>query len=147
MRWNDRIGRRIKLNDLHVLIAVAQTGSMARAAAQLSVSHPVISRSISDLEHTLGVQLLERNSRGVEVTPCGRAILARSHAAFDELRQGVRDIEFLSDPTVGEVRIGTTPSLAASLYLRSSTGCPGVTQASCFVSSPREPTKRPSDRT
>ncbi|HEY7298107.1 MAG TPA: LysR family transcriptional regulator [Xanthobacteraceae bacterium] len=114
MRWNDRIGRRIKLSDLHVLIAVAQTGSMAKAAAQLAVSHPVISRSISDLEHTLGVRLLERNPRGVEVTASGRAILARSHAAFDELRQGVRDIEFLSDPTVGEVRIGTTPPLAAS---------------------------------
>jgi DNA-binding transcriptional LysR family regulator len=114
MRWNDRIGRRIKLSDLHVLMAVAQTGSMAKAAAHLAVSHPVISRSISDLERTLGVRLLERNPRGVEVTAYGRAILARSHAAFDELRQGVRDIEFLSDPTVGEVCIGTTPPLAAS---------------------------------
>jgi DNA-binding transcriptional LysR family regulator len=115
MRWNDRIGRRIKLSDLHILIAVVQTGSMAKAAAQLAVSHPVISRSISDLERTLGVRLLERNPRGVEVTAYGRAILARSHAAFDALRQGVRDIEFLSDPTVGEVRIGTTPPLAASV--------------------------------
>jgi DNA-binding transcriptional LysR family regulator len=114
VRWNDRIGRRIKLSDLHVLIAVAQTGSMAKAAAQLAVSHPVVSRSISDLEHTLGVRLLDRNSRGVEVTAYGRAILARSHAAFDELRQGVRDIEFLSNPAMGEVRIGTTPPLAAS---------------------------------
>jgi DNA-binding transcriptional LysR family regulator len=78
------------------------------------VSHPVVSRSISDLEHTLGVRLLERNPRGVELTAYGRAMLNRSHAAFDELRQGVKDIEFLSDPTVGEVRIGTTPPLSAS---------------------------------
>jgi DNA-binding transcriptional LysR family regulator len=114
MRWNDRIGRRIKLSDLHILLAVAQAGSMAKAANHLAVSHPVVSRSISDLEHTLGVRLLERNPRGVELTAYGRAMLNRSHAAFDELRQGVKDIEFLSDPTVGEVRIGTTPPLAAS---------------------------------
>jgi DNA-binding transcriptional LysR family regulator len=114
MRWNDRIGRRIKLSDLHILVAVAQSGSMAKAASELAVSHPVISRSISDLEHTLGVRLLERNPRGVELTEYGRAMLNRSHAAFDELRQGVKDIEFLSDPTVGEVRIGATPPLAAS---------------------------------
>lgn len=114
MRWDDRIGRRIKLSDLHVLLAVAQAGSMAKAATQLAVSHPVVSRSISDLEHTLGVRLLERKPRGVELTAYGHAMLNRSHSAFDELRQGVRDIEFLSDPTVGEVRIGTTPPLAAS---------------------------------
>jgi DNA-binding transcriptional LysR family regulator len=68
MRWNDRIGRRIKLSDLHILLAVAQNGSMAKAANHLAVSHPVVSRSIGDLEHTLGVRLLERNPRGVELT-------------------------------------------------------------------------------
>jgi DNA-binding transcriptional LysR family regulator len=114
MRWNDRIGRRIKLSDLHILVAVAQSGSMAKAASTLAVSHPVVSRSISDLERTLGVRLLERNPHGVELTEYGQALLNRSHAAFDELRQGVKDIEFLSDPTAGEVRIGTTPPLAAS---------------------------------
>ena len=114
MRWNDRIGRRIKLSDLHILLAVAQSGSMAKAASELAVSHPVVSRSISDLEHTLGVRLLERNPHGVELTEFGRAMLSRSHAAFDELRQGVRDIEFLADPTAGEVRIGGTAPLNAS---------------------------------
>jgi molybdate transport repressor ModE-like protein len=114
MRWSDRIGRRIKLGDLHILLAVAQSGSMAKAASELAVSHPVVSRAIGDLEHILGVRLLERNPRGVELTAYGRAMLKRSHAVFDELRQGVKDIEFLSDPTVGEVRIGTTPPLAAS---------------------------------
>lgn len=114
MRWNDRIGRRIKLGDLHILLAVAQTGSMAKAASELAVSHPAVSRAIRDLEHTLGVQLLERNRRGVTLTAYGRAMIDRSHAAFDELRQGVKDIESLADPTTGEVRIGTTPPLAAS---------------------------------
>jgi DNA-binding transcriptional LysR family regulator len=114
MRWNDRIGRRIKLSDLHILLAVAQSGSMAKAANQLAVSHPVVSRSISDLERSLGVQLLERNRRGIELTDYGRAMISRSNAVFDELRQGVKDIESLADPTAGEIRIGTTPPLAAS---------------------------------
>src|SRR5690242_3259806 len=108
MRWNDRIGRRIKLGDLHILLAVAQAGSMAKAASELAVSHPAVSRAIRDLEHALGVQLLERNARGVTLTDYGRAMIERSYAAFDELRQGVKDIESLADPTSGEVRIGTT---------------------------------------
>jgi DNA-binding transcriptional LysR family regulator len=114
MRWNDRIGRRIKLSDLHVLLAVAQAGSMAKAASQLAISHPAISRSISTLEHALGVRLLERSPRGIELTTYGRAMLSRSSAAFDELRQGVKQIEFLADPGVGEVRVGSTHPLAAS---------------------------------
>jgi len=114
MRWKDRIGRRIKLSDLHVLLSVAQCGSMAKAANELAISHPAVSRSISELEHTLGVRLLERNPHGVALTEFGRAMLARSQAAFDELRQGVRDIEFLADPGIGEVRIGSTGPLAAS---------------------------------
>jgi DNA-binding transcriptional LysR family regulator len=114
MRWNDRIGRRIKLSDLHVLIAVAQHGSMLKAAGALSMSHPVVSRAIGDLEHTLDVKLFERNPRGVALTPFGRAILNRSIVVFDELRSGVEDIASLADPTAGEVRIGSTSALARS---------------------------------
>jgi molybdate transport repressor ModE-like protein len=114
MRWSDRIGRRIKLSDLHILLAVAQSGSMAKAANQLAVSHPVVSRSIRDLEQALGVQLLDRNRHGTELTEYGRALLSRGNAAFDELRQGVKEIEVLADPSAGEVRIGTTAPLAAS---------------------------------
>lgn len=114
MPWNDRIGRRIKLSDLHILLAVAQCGSMAKAAEHLAVSHPVVSRSISELEHVLGVRLLERSPHGIQLTDYGRAMLSHSHAAFDELRQGVKEIEFLADPAAGEVRIGGTPPLVSS---------------------------------
>ena len=114
MEWGERIGRRLKLRDLHVLLAVVQCGSMSKAAKQLSVSNPVVTKAVADLEHTLGVRLLERNPHGVELTEYGRAMLNRSHAAFDELRQGVKDIEFLADPTAGEVRIGGTVPLVAS---------------------------------
>jgi DNA-binding transcriptional LysR family regulator len=114
MQWADRIGRRIKLRDLHVLHAVAQAGSMTKAAGELAISVPVVSKAIAELEHTIGVPLLDRGPKGVEPTAYGRALLRRGLAAFDELRLGVRDIEFLADPTVGEVRIASTAPLAAS---------------------------------
>jgi DNA-binding transcriptional LysR family regulator len=113
MQWADRIGRRVKLRDLHVLLAVAQSGSMSGAAERLAVSYPVVSKTMSDLEHTLGVRLLERSSRGVEPTMYGRALLECGVAVFDDLRLGMKKIEFLSDPTSGELRIGSIEPLMA----------------------------------
>jgi DNA-binding transcriptional LysR family regulator len=115
VQWQDRIGRRLKLRDVNILLAVVECGSMARAAERLAVSQPVVSKAIADLEHSLGVRLLDRSRQGIESTSYGQALLQRGLAAFDELRQGVKDIEFLADPTAGEVRIGTTDAMAAGL--------------------------------
>jgi DNA-binding transcriptional LysR family regulator len=87
---------------------------MGKAARQLSTSQPNISKSIADLEHSLGVRLLDRHRRGIEPTQYGRALLDGGVAVFDELRQAVKNIEFLADPAAGEVRIGSNPLLAAS---------------------------------
>ena len=107
MQWDERIGWRLKLRDLHYLLTVAQAGSMAKAAPLLSVSQPAISKAIADMEYMLGVPLLDRGPRGVEPTIFGRALLTSSHAIFDELRQGVREIEYLSDPSTGELWLGS----------------------------------------
>jgi len=115
INWESRIGRRLRLRDLHFFFTTVQRGSMAKAAQTLGVSQPAISKVIAQLEHTLGVRLLDRGARGVEPTMYGRALLTRSNAAFDELRQSVRDIEFLADPTVGEVRIGCQETFAAAI--------------------------------
>jgi len=106
MRWTDRIDRRVKLRDLHILIALAESGSMSRAAKQLAISQPVVSKTIADLEYTLGLRLLDRSSRGVVATIYGRALLNCGIAVFDELHRGLQEIAFLSDPTVGELRLG-----------------------------------------
>jgi molybdenum-dependent DNA-binding transcriptional regulator ModE len=102
----ERIERRLKLHDVRVLMSVVQTGSMSKAAERLGTAQPALSRSIAELEHALGVRLLDRSPRGVEPTAYGRALIRRGVAVFDELRQGVKDIEFLADPTAGELRIG-----------------------------------------
>src|SRR5262245_44917332 len=114
MQLSDRIGRRMKLQDLHILMTVVQSGSMRKAAQSLNITQPAISRSIAELEHAVGVRLLERHRQGVEPTQYGRALLDCGAAVFDDLRRGVKNIEFLADPTAGEVRIGAASSLAAS---------------------------------
>src|SRR5262245_8665571 len=113
--WEARIGRRIRLRDLHILLTVVQQSSMAKAARQLAVSQSAISKAIADLEYTLGVRLLDRSPRGVEPTVYGSALVKRGLAAFDELRQGVGEIEFISNASVGEVRVGCPESMAATL--------------------------------
>src|SRR5215468_8072125 len=113
----DRIERRLKLHDVRVLMSVVEAGSMAKAAQRLGTSQPAISRSIADLEHALGVRLLERSAWGVAPTQYGDAIIRRGIAVFDELRAGVKDIEFLADPTAGELRIGCPEAIAAGPVL------------------------------
>jgi DNA-binding transcriptional LysR family regulator len=113
--WERQIGRRLKLRDLHVFVTIVQLGSMAKAATELGVSQSAVSGVIAELEHIVGVRLLDRSPRGVEVTTYGRALLTRSQAAFDELKQGIRDIEFLANPAVGEVWIGCAESTASAM--------------------------------
>ena len=113
MVWSEqRISRQLKLRDLHVLMTVARCGSMGKAANQLSVSQPAISKAVADMEAALGVKLLDRNPRGVVPTIYARALMDRGLAAFDELKQGIEQVDFLADPATGELRIGSTIAIA-----------------------------------
>jgi DNA-binding transcriptional LysR family regulator len=115
LNWDSRIGRRVRLRDLHVLFAVVERGSMAKAGTDLGMSQSAVSQAIASLEHALNVRLLDRTSRGVEPTMFGNALLRHGRAAFDELRLGVKEIESLVDPTAGEVRISCSESIAAGI--------------------------------
>ena len=113
--------------DLTVLLTAKQQGmnvlkenengllSMAKAGAQLGMSQSAVSQAIAALEDALQVPLFDRTPRGAELTMYGKALMQRGQAAFDELRSGVKDIEFLTDPQVGEVRIDATEPLATGL--------------------------------
>jgi DNA-binding transcriptional LysR family regulator len=115
MEWESRLGRRLRVRDLYILTTVARVRSMAKAARELRMSQPSVSEAIANLEHVLGVRLLDRSPRGVEPTNYAYAILKRSAAVFDELKQGIRDIEFLADPTTGTLNIGCPESIAATM--------------------------------
>src|SRR5216683_7801212 len=115
METPDRVTRRLKLRGLHVFDAVVRCGSMAKAASLLNVTQPAVSKAVSELERLIGVRLLDRNPQGVEATIYGRALLKRGVAIFDEIQQGVKEIQFLADPTAGEVRIGCGEAFGAGL--------------------------------
>ncbi len=114
-RTEDRVSKRLKFRDLRVFFAVVASGSMAEAARQLNFTQPAVSEIIAQLEHLFAVRLFDRTTRGVEVTVFGRALLGRARAAVDEMKQGVRDLEFLTDPTRGEVRVGCAQRLSAAI--------------------------------
>jgi DNA-binding transcriptional LysR family regulator len=113
---SERIRRRLKLRDVDVLLAVVQFGSMGKAASVLNMAQPAISKAVADLERTLGVRLLDRSRQGVQPTPYGRALVKRGAAMFDELRRGIEDIEFLADPTSGEIRAGGSDTMVAAVF-------------------------------
>src|SRR5215467_6631281 len=117
MHRAEQISRRLKLRHLNVLLSVVEKGSMAKAAKQLAISQPVVSKAIAELEQMLGVRLLDRDRglQSVEPTVYGNALIKRSAAIFDDLRTSVSELEFLADGTAGEIRIGTTESISAGL--------------------------------
>ena len=115
MPWDERTARRVKLRDLNIFKTAARFGSMGKASAQLAISPPAISKAIADLEHVLGVRLLDRSRRGVEPTQYGSALLKWSTVVFDDLKQGVEEIDTLADPSQGIVRVGTSEQTPAEL--------------------------------
>ncbi|MGU7768797.1 LysR family transcriptional regulator [Burkholderia sp. MR1-5-21] len=111
----DRLRRRLKLRDLDTLMTVVNAGGMRKAAEQLHMSQPAVSKAIADLENALGVRLLDRSRHGVEPTVFGQALLKRGTVIFDELLRGAAEIEFLSDPEGGELSIGCVETITAGL--------------------------------
>jgi DNA-binding transcriptional LysR family regulator len=111
----ERVERRVKLHDVRVFMSVVQAGSMGKAAIRLRTSQSAVSRTIADLERSLGVRLFDRSKTGIEATPYGRALMKRGIAVFDELRHGIKELEFLADPTAGEAKVAASIAVAVSL--------------------------------
>ena len=82
MEWESRLGRRLRVRDLFILSTVVKAGSMAKAARELSMSQPAVSEAMANLEHLLGVRLLDRSPRGIEPTIYANAMLKRSAIVF-----------------------------------------------------------------
>jgi DNA-binding transcriptional LysR family regulator len=111
----DRIARRLKFRDLQVFFAIVHSGSMAKAGKHLGLTQPAVSEIVAHLEEMFAVRLFDRTPKGVELTAYGETLRRRARAVFDELKQGLRDMAFLSDPSEGELRIGCPGSIAASI--------------------------------
>jgi DNA-binding transcriptional LysR family regulator len=111
----DRVLRRVRLRDLHTLKTVVESGGMRKAAERLHLSQPAVSKAVAELEDALGVALLDRSRRGTVVTASGEALLRRASVMFDELGQGLRDLDRLCDPGGGEVNLACSEVISAGL--------------------------------
>lgn len=110
-----QVARRLRLRDLLVFTAVAEQGSMAKAAAELGITQPSVSEAIADLEHIYGVALFDRSPKGVQLTLYGQALLRHSGAILGEIAQSARDIERLADPERGELRVACLEGLSTTI--------------------------------
>ena len=113
-----RILQRLKLSDLRLLRAVVDFGGMAKAASHLNISQPAVSKAITALERTLGFRVVDRTPRGIVPTVYGEVLLKGAVAVFDDLSQSLNQIEYLADPSVGELRFGAIEHLIAELLFR-----------------------------
>lgn len=97
------------LPSLDRFLAVAQAGSLNKAAERLHLSQPALTKSIQLLEERLGVALFVRGARGVSLTTYGKAVLLRARLIDAEMRKISEDIEALQDLSAGSVNVGAPP--------------------------------------
>lgn len=106
----------------HIFYTVGQTGNISKAAKELYISQPAISRAIQKLEENLGTVLFKRNSRGVALTPEGAALFEKVRDAFELLNEGESLILHSKAKKVPKLRLGTSSTLCQYVllsYLRS----------------------------
>ena len=105
----------MNLPEIRYLVAVAKHRHFARAAASVNISQPTLSGQIRKLEEELGVTLLERNNKRVELTPVGEQIVAHAREILAQARAIEAAAQAARDPLVGPVRLGIIPTLAPYL--------------------------------
>jgi DNA-binding transcriptional LysR family regulator len=107
--------RPVDMEALRRFVAVARTLNFTRAAKQLGITQPALSRSVAALENDLGLSLLERTSRRVALTQDGETVLAEAQIAFEHIGR-LRRIAIAPEVDVrGAMRIGATDSVATGL--------------------------------
>ena len=91
------------------LLAIARHGSYTQAAAALGVSQPALSNSITALEKTLGVRVLERTRHGATLTDFGRLLASHAEALQSALSRASGDVALKKDGMAGSLAIGVSP--------------------------------------
>jgi LysR family pca operon transcriptional activator len=105
----------IRLRHLRTFVTVARHGSVMRAAAELSVTQPAVSKSIKELELILGVELIDRTRRGAFLSSYGEMFLRHAEASLAALRRGLEEVGGASAPDALPVRVGALPTVSARL--------------------------------
>jgi len=105
----------LELRHLRYLLAVAEQGSFTRAAEELRISQPTLSQQIKQLERTVGVQLLDRTGRTVQLTDSGRVYVHYARRALQDLAAAERAVHDVQDLSRGALRLAMTPTFTAYL--------------------------------
>lgn len=105
----------VSLRQLRVFQAVAGHGNFTKAGEHLGLTQPAVSRCVTELEHQLGLKLLDRTTREVALTAAGRSLAARLERALDELDAVLLDVRGLATQRQGRVRVASSPTLSAHL--------------------------------
>lgn len=106
--------RRIKFRHLEAFSAIARSASLKRAAEQLNLTQPAISKTFRELEEIVGHVLAERSRSGVRLTPEGELFLQYAEQSTAAIKHGLRSLQ-RSGVTGGRLRIGALPSVACSI--------------------------------
>ena len=99
------------------VLAIHRHGSFVKAAEDVGVAQPTLSKSISRLEDELGIKLFDRTGSGAKVTPMGALLVGRAETIIAEAERLARDIELAAAGQIGEARIGVGPAMRAFLPL------------------------------
>ena len=105
------------LSQYKIFYEVAKAGNISRAAKELYISQPAISKSISKLEDSLGLSLFTRSSRGVQLTCEGEVLFEHVREAFEALNRGEQELKRIQEFDIGHLRIGVSNTLCKYILL------------------------------
>jgi len=110
-----KIINRLKLRHLLVLLTIQEHRSLTRVAHQLATSQPAVTQLLAELEALFGGPLFLRSSRGMEPTPLGQIVLARSRTMLSDVNHWARDLEARSQGSAAHLHVGVIPFLPGRL--------------------------------
>ncbi|MCJ0765245.1 LysR family transcriptional regulator [Variovorax terrae] len=105
----------VTLRQLRVFQAVADSRNFSRAGDRIGLTQPAVSRCIHELEGQLGLKLVNRTTREVELTEAGRSLAGRLDRLLDELEIALSDVQGMATQRRGKVRVASSPTLSANL--------------------------------
>lgn len=115
MEKNGLFSQRIRLRHLHTFVAVAQQGTLGRAAETLNLSQPALSKTLNELEQLTGTRLFDRGRLGAQLTLVGEQFLTHAVKVLDALNTAGQSLTRRSDQPADVVRIGALPTAALGI--------------------------------
>ncbi|ECB8533909.1 LysR family transcriptional regulator [Salmonella enterica subsp. enterica serovar 4,[5],12:i:-] len=117
MEKNGLFSQRIRLRHLHTFVAVAQQGTLGRAAETLNLSQPALSKTLNELEQLTGTRLFERGRLGAQLTVPGEQFLTHAVKVLDALNTAGQALNRKEDASADVVRVGALPTAALGILL------------------------------